>query len=95
MPWWKGKAAAIRALTERYFAESVDFDNALARLAAVIYRAALAKATQINEPDEEGNLAGKIAEKTSEDLLQVLYEIVVRGPGNSCRWRRIRRPGLR
>ena len=75
----EGKAAAIRALTERYFAESVDFDNALARLAAVIYRAALAKATQINEPDEEGNLAGKIAEKTSEDLLQVLYEIVVRG----------------
>ena len=74
-------AKRCRDLSARYAADSVDFDNALARLAAVVYSAALAAAVP-NAPLENEEATAIIKEmnaRLSPEDLQVLYEIALRG----------------
>lgn len=75
-------ATAINALTARYEADSIDFDTALARLAALLYKIALTQmlpATTHNNETAETPLITEFQPQLQAEEVQVLYEIALRG----------------
>ncbi len=73
-------AAALSQFSRRINDENGGFDAALNRLAVLLYKTALAKAApRIAADAEEAALIETIAPLFSEEELQTLYEIAVRG----------------
>ncbi len=73
-------AAAIAGFAHRLHADGAGFDSALSRMAALLYKTALAKvAPDSAEDEEEAALVGALTPLFSEEELQTLYEIAVRG----------------
>ena len=77
----KADTPAVAAVAARLVAENTGFDTALARLAALIYKAALFAAVPDAETDnpEEAVVAKEAAGWFSPEELQALYEIALRG----------------
>lgn len=73
-------ASAISKFAHRLTAESAGFDAALSSMAAMLYKAALSKATPGAADDpEEAAAIEKVSPLFKDEELQVLYEIAVRG----------------
>ncbi|MGI9306131.1 MAG: DNA polymerase III subunit gamma/tau [Gammaproteobacteria bacterium] len=77
----KTDAAAIAGFARRMSEEGAGFDSALSRLAALLYKTALAKVApaEAAADEEEAALIQSIAPLFSDEQLQLLYEIAVRG----------------
>ncbi len=70
----------IQQLATQYLSEHVDFDTALANLATLIYKIALAKTIQYSSDNsEESDIIAEFHPQMSADQCQVLYEIAIRG----------------
>ena len=73
--------AALAAAAEQLVADGAGFDSVLARLAAFLYKIALAKIAPnaAAEDADEQQAINTISELFDNETLQVLYEIAVRG----------------
>ena len=76
----KADAAAVSGISRRINDESGGFDSALVRLAGLLYKTALSKAAPDLAADaEEAERIAAVSPLFSEEELQVLYEIALRG----------------
>ena len=76
----KADAAAVSEISRRINDESGGFDSALVRLAGLLYKTALSKAAPDSAADaEEAERIAAVSPLFSEEELQVLYEIALRG----------------